>query len=101
MRVSRDVVAIELEDLGFAPPGLYVEKRRRWNEVVSRGRGRGGSQTKVERAWRRFGSLGTSALLQGSQSGSVSRATLCDLLEVKAERLDDALSDLDKRLRNP
>jgi Zn-dependent peptidase ImmA (M78 family) len=38
-RVSRDVIAVRLENLEFAPPGFYRQKRERWDKAF---RGRGG-----------------------------------------------------------
>lgn len=71
-RVSRDVIAIRLENLGFAPPSFYRQKRERWDRAF-RGRGgfsRGGKGKKAY-AEEKLGSRLFTLTLNAVQTGIV------------------------------
>jgi Zn-dependent peptidase ImmA (M78 family)/DNA-binding XRE family transcriptional regulator len=68
--VSRDVIAIRLEHLGFAPAGLYRQKRQHWDEIFRAGggfgrRGKGKRELSREKLGDRFLDLALLAVGKG------------------------------------
>jgi len=68
--VSRDVVAIRLENLEYAPPGFYEEKRKLWYKSVPT-QGFGHSKSKRVQAEEKFGSRLFDITLEAVKSGLV------------------------------
>jgi Zn-dependent peptidase ImmA (M78 family)/DNA-binding XRE family transcriptional regulator len=66
--VSRDVIAIRLENLEYAPSGFYEEKRRIWYKSVPK-KGYGRSKNKRLRAEEKFGSRLFDMTLEAVKSG--------------------------------
>ena len=93
-RVSRDVVAIYLEELQFAPVGFYAEKRASW--AKRRGFGRGGARavgrTLAVQKLRMVGSRLAEVLSSREAEASLSPLDLAEMLEVKVERVPGILS---------
>ncbi|MDO8691184.1 MAG: ImmA/IrrE family metallo-endopeptidase [Dehalococcoidia bacterium] len=90
-RVSRDVVAVLLEDLELAPRGFYRRKRAAWEQrsqffarVAKAGSRQG--MTKSLRKLNEFGLSMSKLVTAGYQRGAVSTVSLADLLDMKIER---------------
>lgn len=64
--VSRDVVAIYLEELKLAPKGFYERKRKEWEEKRTKFRGRGGRPSKEKQKLRELGYSLTRLLSQAT-----------------------------------
>lgn len=90
--VSRDVVAIALEDLDLAPKGFYRKKREQWDDRRPGGRGgRGRRATNRERKFREIGYSLTRLLTHPAAEEKVSWADLSYVLEMKVEKVSDFL----------
>ncbi|RKY02746.1 hypothetical protein DRP77_07415 [Candidatus Poribacteria bacterium] len=84
--VSRDVIAIMLQEMGLAPPNFYRVKRMQWErrKIWKKGRGR---PTRKEQALRKLGFSLTYLLSEAR--GSIPPAELADVLGMKVERIDE------------
>jgi len=90
--VSRDVVAIGLEDLDLAPKGFYRKKREQWDERRPGGRGgRGRRPTDRERKLREIGFSLARLLTHRAAEEKASLADLSYVLEMKVEKVSDFL----------
>jgi Zn-dependent peptidase ImmA (M78 family) len=92
--VSRDVVAITLEQLNLAPKGLYQVKRAQWE--ARRPWGRGGpnrkAMTKKERKLRELGFSLSRVLSRPDMASAIPLTDLCSVLDMKVEKVHDFLS---------
>ncbi|MBM4044234.1 MAG: ImmA/IrrE family metallo-endopeptidase [Planctomycetes bacterium] len=89
--VSRDAVAIALQDLRLAPGDFYQRKRAQWKNRKASGRG-GKTLTKKERKLRELGfSLGRIVSLAGGE-GKIPLGELCAVLDMKVEKVPGFLS---------
>jgi Zn-dependent peptidase ImmA (M78 family)/DNA-binding XRE family transcriptional regulator len=71
--VSRDVVAIRLEQLGYAPEGFYAKRRSHWESLYKGYRGSGlGGMTKMGHAREKIGDSTLSITLQAVKLGFIS-----------------------------
>lgn len=88
--VSRDVVAIVLEELQFAPDGFYQRKREHWELQYARWQpwGRGRSAKKWERKARELGTSGIRLILGLQDRGELPTLDVAYLLDTKVEKLD-------------
>lgn len=88
--VSRDVVAIVLEELQFAPDGFYQRKREQWEQRYARWQpwGRGRSAKKWERKARELGTSGLRMILRLQERGELPALEVAYLLDTKVEKLD-------------
>ena len=88
--VSRDVIAISLEEMKLAEPGYYNGRRAAWDK---RGFGRrpvgvpGIRQTKPQRKYREFGEAMSGLVLAAAENESVSRLDVAEVLDMPLHRL--------------
>jgi Zn-dependent peptidase ImmA (M78 family)/DNA-binding transcriptional regulator YiaG len=88
-RVSRDVIAIYLEELGFAPKGFYATRRGAWATRRSFGRSKvhpTGRTLPVQRL-KMVGSTLARVLSSKQAEATLSTLDLAELLDVKVERV--------------
>jgi len=90
--VSRDVVAIMIEQIGLAPTGFYKQKREQWSRRKPFGRGRGGGKKLVERKFHEIGFSSTRLLLRLMQQEAVSLPALSNALEMSIPRVQEFLT---------
>jgi Zn-dependent peptidase ImmA (M78 family) len=91
-KVSKDVIAIALENLHLAPSGFYKIKREQWDKrkAFFRNIGRPGhNKTKVARRFEELGKPFSSLLANAYINGNVSINRLSKTLDIKVERLND------------
>jgi Zn-dependent peptidase ImmA (M78 family) len=87
--VSRDVVAITLEELQLAPRGLYERKRQRWEARRPWGRRRGKRPTKKEIKFREIGYSLDNLLTSHSENPSFPWLDVSQLLDTKVEKVSE------------
>jgi Zn-dependent peptidase ImmA (M78 family) len=85
--VSRDVVAIMLQDLRLAPEGFYQSKREAWGRKKPFGRGGRGITTN-ERTFRRLGYSLLRVLSRPDRAEPLPWTDLSYVLDMKVEKLD-------------
>jgi len=86
--VSRDVVAIMLQEMGLAPRDFYEKKREQWE--IRKPWGRGGKQpTKKELKLREMGYSLTNLLVQYSEHPSLPWLDVSYVLDMKVEKMTD------------
>jgi Zn-dependent peptidase ImmA (M78 family) len=87
--VSRDVIAISLEELGLAPAGLYRQKQSQWERRFGgrRAWGRGRNPTKKERKARQLGSSAFRLLATLDERGMLPRLETAYLLDTRVEKV--------------
>lgn len=91
--VSRDVIAITLQEMKLAPEWFYQEKRARWDRRRPWGRrGRSRALTKRERKLRELGFSLMQVLSQPEVADKISLTDLSDVLEMKVEKVQGFLS---------
>ena len=91
--VSRDVVAIALEEIELAPKGFYQKKREQWESRKPWGRGgRGRRPTNNERALHKIGYSLARVLSLPSKEESLSWTDLAYVLDMKVERVEEFLN---------
>ncbi|GIW55601.1 MAG: hypothetical protein KatS3mg082_2005 [Nitrospiraceae bacterium] len=94
--VSRDVVAITLEEIGLAPPGFYRRKQQQWERRAAKYKpwGRGG---KALKKWQRKArELGGSAMRAMLRLHAADRLPVLDaayVLDTKVERVGEFLGE--------
>ncbi len=91
-RVSRDVVAIFLEEQALAPPGFYRRKRAAWERQRPFFRGGPGGNTHRTRREQRLRMIGygmAGVLSSLFAAGKVSVLDLSEVLELKVERAEE------------
>lgn len=90
--VSRDVIAISLEEMRLAEPGYYHARRTAWDK---RGFGRrplgapGFRQTKPQRKHRELGEVMSGLVLAAAENESVSRLDVAEVLDMPLHRLPE------------
>ncbi|RJP42920.1 MAG: ImmA/IrrE family metallo-endopeptidase [Phycisphaerales bacterium] len=88
--VSRDVVAIRLEEMGLAPKGFYARKRADWDRQYAGrvGGGRGGKNpTKHERLFKQLGTSGLRVLSEANLRGRLPVLDAAIMLDMKVEKV--------------
>lgn len=94
-KVSRDVVAILLEELGLAPSGFYRSKRATWDQRKPFFRGRKGAKRGQTKATRRLVEIGlplAKLVSTAYDRGAVSKLDLADLLNMRVEQAERFVS---------
>lgn len=88
--VSRDVVAITLEQLGLAPRGFYREKRTQWIQQYGKQSpfARGKNPKKWERKADELGRSAVSLIARLRDNDSLPLLDVAEFLDTKVERLD-------------
>ena len=86
--VSRDVVAIMLQEMGLAPRDFYERKRQQWERRRPWGRG-GKRPTKKELKLRELGYSLTNLLVQHSEHPSFPWLDVSYVLDMKVEKTTD------------
>ena len=89
--VSRDVIAIMLEEMRLAPRGFYKRKREQWSNRRPFGRGKGGGKRLVERKLNEIGFSCAKLLVQLVRKETVSPIVLSDALEMRVSRTHEFL----------
>lgn len=94
--VSRDVVAILLEQQRLAPKGFYRARRAVWDTIpFCRSWGRGGRRpSKAEQLLLDYGSSTARLVLHPAVREVVPHVVLCEMFDTKVERLDLVLTQL-------
>lgn len=90
-KVSRDVVAILLEEMGLAPSGFYHAKRATWDLRRPFFRGREGAKRGQTKAMRRLVEIGlplAKLVSAAYDRGVVSKLDLADLLSMRVEQAE-------------
>lgn len=91
--VSRDVVAIMLQEMRLAPSDFYQTKRKKWEKRTPWGRGGGGKRpTKKELKLREIGFSLARVLSERSVEAAIPIDDLSYVLEMKVERVPEFLS---------
>ena len=91
-KVSKDVIAIILEELGLAPKGFYWSKHASWEKMRPFFRGRSGvhrGQTKAVRKLREIGLPFANLVSEAYGRGMMSKLELADLLNMKVEQAEE------------
>ena len=94
-KVSRDVVAILLEEMGLAPPGFYHGKRAAWDQRRPFFRGGRGARRGQTRAMRRLTEIGlpfAKLVSVAYDRGAVSKLDLADILNMRVEQAERFVS---------
>lgn len=86
---SRDVIAIALEELKFAPSGFYRLRRPVWERRRPFGRGGGNGQTKVRRTYGYLGKNLSKLLVAAYKSGELTPMEFAEITDLKVERADE------------
>lgn len=89
--VSRDVVAITLQELTLAPDDFYQRKREQWESRQPFGRGKGGRPSRIEQKRRELGFSLTTLLAQAYKRGAVSPMDIADIADIKVEKVKQIL----------
>jgi len=97
--VSRDVVAIMLENMELAPEGFYETKRKQWSRRRLGGRGSGGQRPLRERKLSEIGFAASHFLLSLKREGLVSPLDLSEVLRMKTERVEEFFGWLSSGLK--
>jgi Zn-dependent peptidase ImmA (M78 family) len=93
--VSRDVIAISLEEMNLAYQGFYRDKRASWDLRKPFYRGPKGEKRGVTKATRRFREIGRSVASLISTAyiqGAISKLDLAELLDMKVEQAERFVS---------
>lgn len=94
-RVSRDVIAISLEDLGLAPAGFYQNKRIIWDErrlFYRPGKKSRAGRTKISLRFKELGLPFSNLIAQAYESNYLQPVDLARLLSTKVERIPEFLN---------
>jgi len=95
-KVSRDVIAILLEEMKFAPSGFYRDKRASWDlrkpffKVLPGARGRG--RTKAVRRLLEIGRPTANLMAIAYEKGAISKLDLAEVLNMKVEQAERFVS---------
>jgi Zn-dependent peptidase ImmA (M78 family) len=92
--VSRDVIAISLEEMGLAPKGFYRDKRASWDLRKPFYRGRPGKKRGTKAAIRlsEIGHSVASVMSVAFESGAISKLDLAEILNMKVEQAERFVS---------
>lgn len=85
--VSRDVVAIALQELALAPNDFYQRKREQWESRQPFGRGKGGRPSRIEQKRRELGLSLTNLLTQAYKRHAISPIDVADIAGIKVEKI--------------
>jgi len=99
-KVSRDVVAILLEESGLAAAGFYRNKRGTWDERKPFFRGGRGAERGKTKAMRRLVEIGlplSKLVSVAYDRGTVSKLDLADILNMKVEQVEGFVSLVQKQ----
>jgi Zn-dependent peptidase ImmA (M78 family) len=91
-KVSKDVIAILLEELDLAPKGFYWSKHALWEKIQPFFRGKPGvhrGQTKAARKLREIGLPFANLVSEAYGLGVMSKLELADLLNMKIEQAEE------------
>jgi Zn-dependent peptidase ImmA (M78 family) len=91
-KVSKDVIAILLEELELAPKGFYWSKNASWETMRPFFRGKSGvhpGQTKTMRKIREIGRPFANLVSEAYGRGVMSKLELADLLNMKVEQAEE------------
>jgi Zn-dependent peptidase ImmA (M78 family) len=94
-RVSRDVIAILLEEMELAPRGFYRDKRASWDQRKPFFRGFTGARRGRTKATRRLLEIGrpvADLISVGYDRGAISKLDLAGLLNMKVEQAERFVS---------
>lgn len=94
-RVSRDVIAILLEEMELAPRGFYRDKRASWDQRKPFFRGFTGARRGRTKAARRLLEIGrpvADLISVGYDRGTISKLDLAELLNMKVEQAERFVS---------
>lgn len=93
--VSRDVVAILLEQLHLAPTGFYMQRRVRWQAQYARRKpwGRGRNPKKWQRKVRELGHAGLRVILRLHSNNTLPALDAAYLLDTKVEKLNQFMEE--------
>lgn len=94
-RVSRDVIAILLEEMELAPRGFYRDKRASWDQRKPFFRGFTGVRRGRTKATRRLLEIGrpvADLISVGYDRGAISKLDLAELLNMKVEQAERFVS---------
>ena len=94
-RVSRDVIAILLEEMELAPRGFYRDKRASWDQRKPFFRGFTGERRGRTKATRRLLEIGrpvADLISVGYDRGAISKLDLAELLNMKVEQAERFVS---------
>jgi len=103
--VSRDVIAILLEEMQLAPSGFYRGKRAAWDQRkpffrAAKGVGRSRS-TKAERRLLEIGRPSANLISLGYERGAVSKLDLAEILDMKVEQAERFVKWVRENPRGP
>jgi len=93
--VSRDVIAISLEEMDLAPRGFYRDKRASWDLRKPFFRGSTGAKRGVTKATRRLVEIGrpvANLVSVAYSQGAISKLDLAELLNMKVEQAERFVS---------
>lgn len=90
--VSRDVIAIILQEMDLAPKDLYLKKRRQWEKGKPWGRGGKGRPTNKELKFQEIGFSLTRVLSKPAKETSVPLDDLSYVLDMKIEKIPEFFS---------
>ena len=92
-KVSRDVIAISLENLNLAPDGFYQTKRVQWDKRKPFFRGRPGSRplgrTKVRRRYQELGKPYSNLISEAYMNSNISITNLSKIIGIKVDKFPD------------
>jgi Zn-dependent peptidase ImmA (M78 family)/transcriptional regulator with XRE-family HTH domain len=94
-KVSRDVIAISLEEMGLAPQGFYRDKRASWELRKPFFTGSTGAKRGVTKATRRLLEIGrpvANLMSVAYERGAISKLDLAELLNMKVEQAERFVS---------
>lgn len=101
--VSKDVIAILLEESGLAPPGFYHSKRAAWDRLKpffkrpqGQPKGERRSQTKAVRRLMEIGLSMAKYVSTAYDRNAISKLDLADLLDMKIEQAEGFVSWVQK-----
>lgn len=95
-KVSRDVIAILLEEMDLAPGGFYLDKRASWDLRKPFFRGipgaRGKGRTKAARRLLEIGRPTANLMSVAYEKGAISKLALAEVLNMKVEQAERFVS---------
>jgi Zn-dependent peptidase ImmA (M78 family)/transcriptional regulator with XRE-family HTH domain len=94
-KVSRDVIAISLEEMGLAPKGFYRDKRASWDLRKPFFRGFTGAKRGGTKAARRLSEIGrpvANLMSVAYERGVISKLDLAEMLNMKVEQAERFVS---------
>ena len=89
--VSKDVVAIMLQEMNLAPKDFYARKRAQWDKRKLWGRG-GKRQKMPEKKFNEFGLMTTRLIVHKNLEEKIPIIELSYLLDMKVERVKEFIS---------